>query len=158
MSTTTSWHIDTPGPEHREVILRLFPRLATFELPSHREPQHLWKDDADLFEQWCAGDAPHVRVLVARDDDASLAGVAMFSLGPEKFNGEPSAHLEALAVSDGHEGRGVGSALIDACHARARDEGARSMTLHVFDNNRRARQLYQRKGYATEVLRCVKWL
>ncbi|MEO1575891.1 MAG: GNAT family N-acetyltransferase [Pseudomonadota bacterium] len=158
MGASTSWHIAEPGEDLRAPIMALLPRLAAFELPPKRNPKHLWEGDAALLERWFDGEAPNVRVLAATDDDSALAGAAMLSLRPELLSHEPSAHLEALAVSPDHEGRGVGSALLDACHARARDEGARSITLHVFDTNQRARQLYQRKGYTPELRRCIKWL
>jgi ribosomal protein S18 acetylase RimI-like enzyme len=38
----------------------------------------------------------------------------------------------------------------------ARQRGARSITLHVFETNERARALYARKGFITEWLRCIK--
>ena len=56
------------------------------------------------------------------------------------------------------EGRGVGSALMDASDALARNEGAKTITLHVFETNERARKLYERKGYSTEWLRYIKFL
>lgn len=158
MGANTSWHIASPGAELRTPIMALLPRLAAFELPPQRNPKHLWQGDAAVLARWFDGEAPDVRVLAATDDHHRLAGVAMFSLRPELLSHEPSAHLEALAVSPDCEGRGVGSALLDACHAHARDEGAASITLHVFDTNLRARQLYQRKGYAPELRRCIKWL
>jgi ribosomal protein S18 acetylase RimI-like enzyme len=72
------------------------------------------------------------------------------------MNGEPSAHLETLAVAEGAEGQGVGSALMASAEDAAREEGARSMTLHVFETNERARALYARKGYVAEWIRCIK--
>ena len=54
------------------------------------------------------------------------------------------------------EGRGVGRALLDAAEARALEEGAEFMTLHVLSANTRARALYERCGYAGELLRYIK--
>lgn len=158
MGAPTAWHIAEPGQEMRAPIMALLPRLAAFELPSQRNPEDLWRSDAAMMDRWFDGAAPDVRVLAATDDQNALAGIAMLSLKPELLSQAPSAHLEALAVAPDFEGRGVGSALLDACHARARDEGARSITLHVFDTNHRANQLYHRKGYAPELHRCIKWL
>ena len=50
----------------------------------------------------------------------------------------------------------VARALIDAAEREALARGARSMTLHVFAANARARALYARTGYTEELIRCTK--
>jgi len=47
-----------------------------------------------------------------------------------------------------HQGRGIGTSLIDVLFKEARDEGKR-MTLQVLNVNDRARQLYERLGFST---------
>ena len=97
-------------------------------------------------------------IVIARDDgdDGALLGLAMVRLQPDVFTGEPSAHLETLVVAERSEGAGVGSALIERAEGVARQRGARSITLHVFDTNSRALALYERKGYVREWVRCFK--
>jgi len=155
---TTQPRVITPGPEHRPGLLELLPRLAAFDLPKRRNPEDLWQGDAKLLENWYAGKEPllHVRCVVGSDNQ--IAGLALFSLRDELMSGAPSAHLEALAVSAEHEGQGVASALLNACHERARELGALSMSLHVFNTNKRAQALYAHKGYEPELQRCIKWL
>jgi ribosomal protein S18 acetylase RimI-like enzyme len=63
-----------------------------------------------------------------------------------------------LAVSDEAEGRGVGSALLDACESWARARGSDRLTLHAMVANTRARTLYERRGYVGELVRYVKML
>ena len=63
-----------------------------------------------------------------------------------------------LAVAPEAEGHGIGSALITATEALARDLGAESITLHVFGRNRRARGVYERLGYDPELIRHFKIL
>jgi ribosomal protein S18 acetylase RimI-like enzyme len=147
-----------PGPELLDHIVALLPRLASFELPPRRHPPDLWQGDEKMLRSWFAGHEPTVHVYCTQDAHDVLSGVAMFSLRDELLSGEPSAHLEALAVADGHEGQGIGTLLLDACHRRARELGARSMTLHVFDTNRKALGLYAKHGYDPELRRCIKWL
>lgn len=154
-ATTT---IVIPRSEQCDDVVALLPRLASFELPPKRHPPDLWQGDEKMVRRWFAGEEPAVHVYCAVNERSQVCGMAMFSLRSELLSGEPSAHLEALAVADGCEGRGVGTLLLNTCHQRARELGAHSMTLHVFDRNRRALGLYVNQGYEPELRRCIKWL
>lgn len=136
-------------------LLALLPRLAEFELPASRNPKHLWAGDAAVLKGWLAGEADNVRVLVA-EDAGRIVGLTMVSLRPELLSHEPSAHLEAIAVATGMEGRGVGRSLLRAAEQDAVRLGAESMTLHVFAVNKRARALYESAGYDGELMRYIK--
>ena len=139
-----------------DAILALMPRLAAFDLPESRNPEHLWMHDATLLRKWLAGEADTCRIQVADAGAGEIVGLAMVSLRPELLSLEPSAHLEALAVAPGFEGQGLGHRLIDAAEADARANGAETMTLHVFAVNTRARRLYERAGYDGELMRYIK--
>ena len=143
--------------EDGDAILALMPRLAAFEVPESRTPEHLWMHDAALFRQWLRGEAEQVLVHVV-EDSGSILGMAMASLRPELLSGEPSAHLEAIAVAEGTEGKGIGSRLLHAVEEDARARGALTMTLHVFAANERARRVYERAGYDGELMRYIKRL
>ncbi len=138
--------------------LKLFPRLAAFELPKARVANHLWESDARMLLRWAEGNEPQCRVQVAVEEGHhdTVLGVAMITLRKELLSHEPSAHLEALVVAAGTEGRGIGRRLVDAAEHEAKANGARSMTLHVFGSNARARGLYRRLGFDEELLRCIK--
>ncbi|WP_432510046.1 GNAT family N-acetyltransferase [Kineococcus sp. SYSU DK001] len=58
--------------------------------------------------------------------------------------------LDGLCVDAGHRSAGIGSALLTAADALARDLGLRAVQLTVVDTNPRAEALYRRRGY-TEV-------
>lgn len=138
-----------------QAMLALLPRLASFDIPAWREPEHLWQDDEALLRRWLAGEAAHCLVQVA-EDDGGLLGLALTSLRPEPLSHAPAAHLEAIALVPAAEGRGIGKALMGEAERAARERGARYMTLHVFASNARARGLYERCGYADELLRYIK--
>ena len=138
-----------------DAMLAILPRLATPDLPPSRNPEDLWMSDAERLKQWRDGDVEHVRIQVATAD-GTVAGLAMVSLRPEPLTGDPSAHLEALAVADGYEGLGIGRRLIHAAEQDAARQGAKSMTLHVLTENERARALYERAGFDTELVRYIK--
>jgi ribosomal protein S18 acetylase RimI-like enzyme len=132
--------IEPADPVDCEAILALFPRLASFELPNGRNPDHLWGGDAEMLRNWATAGNNDCLVHVARESDGTIVGVTMVSLRPEMLSHSPSAHLEAIAVAEIAEGSGVGQALMEAAEAGARERGALSMSLHVFATNARARR------------------
>ena len=57
-----------------------------------------------------------------------------------------SAHISELWVDKSHRGAGLGSALIKAAEAHAKEKGC--MRLHLETRNEKARELYGKLGYA----------
>ena len=101
---------------------------------------------APFHEGWGrAGDAG----LVADEDDR-LVGVAWYRFFTCEKHGEGFVDEEtpelAIAVVDGFRGRGIGRALMEALHARAREAEIRRLSLSV-DADNPARRLYLRLGY-----------
>lgn len=141
-----------------DAMLALIPRLAAFDIPEGRIPEHLYQDDEALLRRWLARDEEECLVQVAVDDNDVVLGFTLTRLRPDALSHEPSAHLEAIAVSADAEGQGVGRALLEANEANARKHGARSLTLHVISTNSRARSFYERSGYFGEMFRYIKKL
>ncbi len=139
-----------------ESILALMPRLAAFDIPASRNPEHLWKHDAAMFRRWLAGEADDCLVHVVEGEGDDIVGFAMATLRAELLSRAPSAHLEAIAVAEGAERKGIGRLLLDAVEHDARSRGALTMTLHVFATNTRARTFYERSGYDGELMRYIK--
>ncbi len=153
-----SFQIRSAEHEDGEAILALMPRLASFDVPKSRNPRDLWRSDAAMLQRWLDGKAAECFVHVAVDDAQEVLGFALVSLRPEMLTHEPSAHLEAIAVGEGAEGMGVGQALLGAAESEAMARGARTITLHVFASNTRARGFYEQSGYDGELLRYIKEL
>ena len=139
-----------------DAILALMPRLAAFDVPKSRDPVDLWRSDAAMFQRWLDGEAAECFVHVAVDDAQKIVGFTLVSLRPELLSHEPSAHLEAIAVAEGAEGMGIGQALLAAAESEAKAHGARTITLHVFASNSRARGFYEKSGYNGELIRYIK--
>ena len=59
----------------------------------------------------------------------------------------PVADVQTIAVATGHEGKGLGSALLRALHEAARHARGTEILLEVRSDNHRAQQLYRRFGY-----------
>ena len=151
-----SVRIEEADPADCEEILTLFPRLASFDVPNNRNPDHLWSGDAKLLRLWASDGKENCMVHVAKNDEAAIVGVTMVTLNPELLSRSPSAHLEVIAVAESAEGQGVAKELMAAAEAGARNRGANSMTLFVFSRNARARRVYERAGFDEELIRCIK--
>ena len=147
--------IKEADPSHRDAIMALMPRLADYDVPASRNPKHLWMSDAEMLDQWYAGELECL-VHVALDSNENVIGFSLVRLRPELLSHEPSAHLEAIAIDKSAEGKGVAKALMQNAEQCAADGGALTMTLHVFAVNTRARRLYEKAGYDGELMRYIK--
>ncbi len=56
-------------------------------------------------------------------------------------------HIECIVVTESARGLGVGTALLDAVIANARQDGAAAVSLEVVNTNANARRLYERIGF-----------
>ena len=59
-----------------------------------------------------------------------------------------AAYLRLLLVSEEHQSRGIGAALLARAEREARASGCRHFVLLVTRTNRRARSFYERHGYS----------
>jgi ribosomal protein S18 acetylase RimI-like enzyme len=59
-----------------------------------------------------------------------------------------AAYLRLLLVSEEHQSRGIGAALLARAEREARASGCRHFVLLVTKTNRRARSFYERHGYS----------
>jgi GNAT superfamily N-acetyltransferase len=120
------WNPARPLPSKEQLLE--FPQLTMF------------------YEGWArAGDTG----LVAEEGGRAL-GLAWYRFFTEDVHGEgyvdEATPEVAVAVVDGERGRGIGTALMDAIHARAREQGVEQISLSV-DADNPARRLYVRLGY-----------
>lgn len=139
-------------PEDRSAVVDLAPRLMVGVAP--------WRDRegvASAVDAWVVGsvdrhDAERNPVFVAVDDDGSVIGFV--SVGSRvHWSGETDAYVGELAVIERVEGRGVGSALMDAAEAWGRNHGLSRLTLETGAANTVARQFYRSRGYQDEDVR-----
>lgn len=142
----------------RAFVLEAVKRLADFELPPWRSNPEVVEGEARtlraFFERPPAGSA----LLIAESPEGSPLGFAYLETLSDYFTQERHGHIAILAVEKRAEGKGVGGALLRAAEVWTRGLGYRRLTLAVFEGNRRARTVYERGGFAPEVLRYVKML
>jgi ribosomal protein S18 acetylase RimI-like enzyme len=90
-------------------------------------------------------------ILVA-EVDGQAVGYASLAQGSRLPSHAHVLEINGLAVDPDHQGRGVGRALVEACMAGARQQGARKLALRVLGFNHRARHLYESCGFHIEGL------
>jgi ribosomal protein S18 acetylase RimI-like enzyme len=142
--------------DDKDFILSLTPRFVSFDLPKGRrkgETQAAIR--ADIEHAW--DDAPPSdHFFVAEDTDATRVGFLHLQVQRDFFSGARACHVSDLAVAPGHDGRGIGRALLAHAETWARAHRCKMLTLSVFPGNTRARALYERSGFATDLLRMAK--
>ena len=131
------------------------------------DPRHALPEDAatvaallDAFNREFDTPTPGVAILqtrleslLARDDVIALlvgepaAGVALLTLRPNVWYAGPVALLDELYVVPDLRGRGLGSELLAAAEAAARERGAELLEINVDGDDTGARRFYERHGY-----------
>jgi ribosomal protein S18 acetylase RimI-like enzyme len=156
MQSASDFRIRPVRADDADFVLALVPRFVAFELPSWREPDETAAGIRRKFEQQLAKcpDASHL--FVAETAGGERAGFLHLQATIDFFTEAANCHISDLAVADGLDGRGVGGALLDFADRWAKSHRCRFITLSAFPGNGRAIALYERHGYAVELLRMTK--
>jgi RimJ/RimL family protein N-acetyltransferase len=90
---------------------------------------------------------PNAAVFVAEDEGAIVGRLSV-----ARDQHPASAHVAdlGLMVAASHRRRGIGTGLLDAAVAWARESGVKKLELHVFPWNEAAIRLYERYGFVKE--------
>ena len=145
-------------PDDRDFILATAGRLGEFGAPPWRTPDEIVAGEVRTLRRHLSSPSPTEGLLVAQDPAGRRLGFVFVESLRDYFGGESHGHVGILAVAAEAEGRGAGRALLEAAEDWARIRGYGFVTLNVFERNRRARQVYERAGYAAETLRYRKAL
>jgi DNA-binding MarR family transcriptional regulator/GNAT superfamily N-acetyltransferase len=78
---------------------------------------------------------------------AEMGGQPVGSIALARSGEDGVGKLRLLLVEEQARGYGLGSRLVDECHAFARGAGYRKMRLWTTDQQKEARQIYRSKGY-----------
>ncbi len=143
-------------PSDRALVLYLAERLADFEVPAWRTTEEVVSGDRRALETWFdTPDRADEAMLIAELDGAP-AGVMYLLTLVDYFTDRPHGHVSVLAVAKDAQGRGVGTALLDAAAEWSRARGFDRLTLMFFEGNHRARRVYERNGFQPEIRRYLK--
>ena len=106
-----------------------------------------------------SSDAVRRRLLALRAEDdvvfvaiqsGRCIGLASVHLIPLFYRDQPLARITSLVIDEATRGRGVGSALIEACEKFARERNAERIEVTSGDQRRLAHEFYLGRGFARE--------
>jgi len=89
---------------------------------------------------------PSAVVLLAWSGETAVGVAVCFRLF-STFAGRPLINIHDIAVDRAHRGRGIGTLLLEAVEAAARESGCCKVTLEVRADNPAAERLYRRFGF-----------
>lgn len=149
-------HIRSADAGDDAFILSLVERFVDFELPEWRKKSDcaagIRRDIRKALENPPPGEA----LFIAEDEDGERVGFMRLQKTRDFFSGKSNCHISDLAVAHGHDGRGIGRALLDHAQVWAKKQRCTLITLAVFPGNARARALYERIGFGPDLLRMAK--
>ncbi len=142
-------------PDDTGFILSLAPRFVGFALPKgRRKRETLAGIRADI--ERALRDAPPSDHFFVAEEGGKRVGFLHLQVQGDFFSGARACHISDLAVATGQDGRGIGRALLAHAETWASANHCKLLTLGVFPGNTRARGLYERAGFTTELLRMAK--
>lgn len=157
----TTSHANTPvairsaTPADRGFLSVLAERLADFDRPAWRSHADIAEGDRRALFEALDDPRPGTELFIAEFEGQRAGCLLMWTL-EDYFSQQWHAHVSVIAVTKAAEGRGVARALLTHAEGWARDRGHASITLSVFEGNRRAQAVYERVGYVTEMRRMYK--
>jgi amino-acid N-acetyltransferase len=156
MSDTVRVRVRPAIAADREWILPLASRLHDFGPPPYRGREAMDRAVAASIHAALLGGSPGAEVLVAEGEEREPLGFVHLHAARDFFTGEEHGHVRDIVVAAGAEGRGVGRALMAAAEGWAQRRAYRLLSLHVFEENVRARRFYERLGYHADIRKLIK--
>lgn len=155
---TRGVHIRPATREDACFMLSLVPRFVAFELPKARRKREvvatLRADLRRAMRETPASD----HFFIACDANRKSVAFLRLQLQRDFFSSGRACHVSDIAVAPGQDGRGIGRALLAHAESWARAHRCKLLTLSVFPANARARGLYERVGFTTDLVRMAKLL
>ena len=158
MTITSNIQIRPATREDQAFILSLLPRLVEFGPPPWRDVPGMITTDTQVVSDKLLNQTPDTAFFIAEDETGVPLGFIHLQAGNDYYYQEKHGHIANVIVAPEGEGRGIGRLLIEKGEQWARDQGFRWLTLSVFAQNLRAREVYERLGYGEDIMRYVKEL
>lgn len=143
-------------PSDAGFVISLATRFSDFALPEWRLPSEIDNASRNRLQKAVEQPQPDAVILIAEDESGEPVGFIHVQTETDYFDGEKQGRISDLAVAKSCEARGIGFRLLQAAEDWALGQGYDLVTLVVFVDNTRARQLYDNYGFSPEVLKYVK--
>lgn len=134
-------------------ILSLVPRFVSFDLPPGRRKRETLAAIRAEIERALREAPPSDCFFIAGNSRGTRTGFLHLQVQRDFFSGARTCHIADLAVAKPHDGQGIGGAMLAHAQAWATTHRCKQLTLSVFPGNHRARGLYERTGFAPDLLR-----
>jgi ribosomal protein S18 acetylase RimI-like enzyme len=158
MSQNPNIQIRPASSSDKDFILSLVPRLVEFGPPTWRDVPQMIITDIEVLSDKLSNQPPDTTFYIAEDEQGSPLGFIHLQTGTDYYNHHKHGHIPNVIVAPEGEGQGIGRMLIEKGEEWARGQGYRWLTLSVFAQNLRAREVYQRLGYGEDIMKYVKEL
>jgi ribosomal protein S18 acetylase RimI-like enzyme len=143
----------------REAITGLVKRLSDFDMPGWRIAEQVDETNIAMVNRAMDENDPSEAILVAEHEgDGKVVGFIRLQTQTDYFSKSKQGYIANIAVAEEYEGQGIGREFMMAAEIWAREKGYDQLTLHVFVENERARQVYENNGYHQDVIKYVKVL
>ncbi|WP_263260653.1 GNAT family N-acetyltransferase [Pseudomonas sp. RIT-PI-S] len=153
--TTGQVTIRRAATADEDKVLELVERLVEFGPPAWRNAEQMVIVDKRRIAAALQAQGEDPKVMVATLGGEVAGFVHVHSL-KDHYRDAPHGHVSDIVVAPAHEGHGVGRLLLDAARAWATEQGFQWLTISVFEDNRRAAEMYERAGFGRDVLRLVQ--
>jgi len=158
MEQLSGIHIRPADINDKDFISSLVPRLIAFGPPSWREGMQMTEVDTAILIGKVTSQPEGTAIFIAHDDDNVQLGFVHVHDGKDFYNHDKHGHISDLIVAAEGQGKGIGRLLLNKAEEWARSQGYRWLTLSVFAQNVRAREIYERAGYGPDIMKYVKEL
>ncbi|MEP6594424.1 MAG: GNAT family N-acetyltransferase [Ginsengibacter sp.] len=158
MSTNLKIEIRPASIDDKDFIISLLPRLIEFGPPYWRDVAQLIAVDTKVLSDKLTNQPLGTVIFIAEDDKHVALGFIHLQTGADYYNSQKHGHIADIIVTPETEGCGIGRALMEKAEDWARAEGFRWLTLSVFAQNLKAREVYKRFGYGEDIMKYVKEL
>jgi len=134
--------------------------MLDFKLPDWRanEKDIMVKADINHLTKALQASDENDAMFIAEDESNKPLGFVRVNMQTDYFTGEEHAHVNDIVVTKDAEGKGAGKLLLAKADEWAKEKNARWITLNVFDENFRARKVYEKAGYKIEWIKYLKVL
>ena len=158
MRANSNIHTRPATIKDQDFIISLLPRLTEFGPPSWRDLTAMISTDTQIMIDKLNNRPEGTVIFIAEDEKKVPLGFIHLQAGNDHYYEEKHVHISDIIVSAEAGGRGIGLLLIDKAEDWARAQGFCWITLSVFAQNIRARELYTRLGYGEDIMKYVKVL